>query len=390
MAQEKRTKLNAQISEEAAEWFVQFRLGDVDVSGRQEFDTWVRSAPEHLRAYLEIAAIWNEGSSLDPQRELSIDVLTSLARAEGNVVALARPPGEDSTKWFRQPRIPRPRYRWFAIAASIVFLTLAAGSFAWFQYFGPHIYSTDVAEQRSVRLSDGSTVELNSRSRIRVRFSEHEREVDLLEGQVLFHVAKDRTRPFVVHSGKARVQAVGTQFDMYRKQNGTVVTVLEGRVAVSNGEFETGLLPIPAPEVSAPRVLLHSPTGNLGASPNTPDSDAVHPPMQADSARVYLSAGEQVTLTPKVAPRLIRANVSATTAWTQGQLVLDSAPLADAAEEFNRYSTRRLVVEDASVHPLRLSGVFSTDPDFFIRYLRQRPDITVQETESEIRIIRHD
>ena len=78
------------------------------------------------------------------------------------------------------------------------------------------------------------------------------------------------------------------------------------------------------------------------------------------------------------------------TAWTQRQLVLDSVPLKEVAEEFNRYSTRPLIVEDSGAHELRLSGVFSTDPDFLIRYLRERTDIRIQETDTEIHILRHD
>ncbi len=74
-----RIRINTQISEEAAEWFVEFRTGDMDAAGRRAFDSWVRSSPEHLRAYLEIAAIWNEGGSLDVHKELNVDALISLA-----------------------------------------------------------------------------------------------------------------------------------------------------------------------------------------------------------------------------------------------------------------------------------------------------------------------
>jgi transmembrane sensor len=164
------------------------------------------------------------------------------------------------------------------------------------------------------------------------------------------------------------VRAVGTQFDVYRKSEGTVVTVLEGRVAVTTD----GL--------------------NAVASPNGPSTPVVADFLERITApdTALLSAGEQVTLTRAVAPKPIRANVSAATAWTQHQLVLESKPLSEVAEEFNRYSARKLMVEESGRHPLRLSGVFSTDPDFLIRYLRDRPDITVRETESEIHISHHD
>jgi ferric-dicitrate binding protein FerR (iron transport regulator) len=84
----------------------------------------------------------------------------------------------------------------------------------------------------------------------------------------------------------------------------------------------------------------------------------------------------------------VRVNISFATAWTRGQLVLDSASLAEAAEEFNRYSSRKLVARDYGPTPLRLSGVFVTDPEFLIRYLRERPDIVVRETSTEVDIVR--
>src|SRR5260221_5540279 len=93
-------------------------------------------------------------------------------------------------------------------------------------------YSTDVGERRSLTLDDGSTVDLNARSKVRIEFSKAERRVDLIEGQALFQVAKNMDRPFIVKSGEATVRAVGTQFDVDRKATGTTVTVLEGRVVV--------------------------------------------------------------------------------------------------------------------------------------------------------------
>jgi transmembrane sensor len=103
---------------------------------------------------------------------------------------------------------------------------------------------------------------------------------------------------------------------------------------------------------------------------------------------VLLSAGEQLAITSRATPRPTRANVAVAMAWTQHQLILEDAPLSQVAEEFNRYSARKLVAEDHGEPALRLSGVFSTDPRFLIRYLRERPDIVVTETSTEVRIVR--
>jgi transmembrane sensor len=298
----------------------------------------VRSSPEHLRAYLEIAAIWNESKALETPGPLCFD--DELA----NVVELASVTcGSAATATQASGSHRRP----FAsvAAAALVAVIFGLGAIIWYQLARAPSYATEFGEQRSLRLADGSTVELNSRSQIRVRFTERERMIELLYGQALFQVSKDVARPFVVSSRSARVRAVGTRFDVNLRSSGAIVTVLEGRVAVTD---------------------------------------------RASNVSAAVGAGEQVILRPRTAPRPVNANVSAVTAWTQRQLVFESERLSDVAETFNRYSARPLVVEDQGRAELRLSGVFSTDPDFLIRYLKQRPDITVRETHTEIHITRHE
>lgn len=364
-----RVKLNTQIYEEASAWFVECRSGDLDESGRREFDRWLRKSPENLSAYLEVAAIWTEGATLDASNKWDTDALIEEARKTAdNVVTLtgtsadreleeAVPPLQAVASFARE-RFARRRF-FLAAAASVVALALG-GLWAWL-VFGSGIYSTTVGEQRSIELADGSTVSMNSRSKIRVRYSNGERDVDLLEGQALFHVAKDRSRPFIVRADDTRVRAVGTQFDVYEKHEGTTVTVLEGQVAV---------LARPAPAQAA-------------GSAETPHSEL------APLATILVSAGEQVTVTPKATQRNDHANVSAATAWTQRQIIFESATLSEVAEEFNRYNERQVII-DPALNEFHISGVFSsTDPDSLIRFLRARPGIKVTEDGSVVRIAKN-
>jgi transmembrane sensor len=375
-------RFNAQISEEAAEWFVEFRTGDVDDVGRQAFDAWVRTSQEHLRAYLECAAIWNESGSLDLSRALDVEALIALARGSDNVVRFdvetAKATPSEPTARPGNQRTSRAA-RW-AIAASVAFVMLGSAAIYLIQMRSAATYVTGIGEQRSVRLEDGSTIELNSRSRLRVDFSDAQRTVELLEGQAMFDVAKDVSRPFVVRSGDASVRAVGTQFDVYRKASGTVVTVVEGKVAVQ---------PVASVVDSASAMLgKHRNLPASNASTDVSTTVSTHGGEAAD--HVLLSAGEQLEVAGRAPSIPQQVNVSAATAWVQRQIVLDSMPLEQVAEEFNRYSTRRLVVEDTAGDELQLSGVFSTDPEFLIRYLRERSDVTVYETPAEIRIVRRD
>jgi len=384
VSSEDRIGLNPQINEEAARWFVEFRSGDIDASARRQFDAWVRASPEHLRAFIEIAALWGHSAAADPQRRFPVESLVASAAEEGNVVRLEvhSNSGERS-----RPAPPGPSWeftrRTMAVAAVLLLVvSIVAGSLLLGR---DTTYSTAVGEKRSLRLSDGSILTLNSRSKVRIEFSNSTRAVALLQGEALFRVATDPSRPFVVQTDGTFVRAVGTEFDIDRKSSGTVVTVVEGRVAVlatstgagrnSGARQESGAAAQRPPHP----VRLVPLTVADGAGPEADDG--------SPEGTVFLSAGEQIDVAGR-STSPTRTDVSSATAWVQGKVILHARTLEEVAEDFNRYSERRLVTEDEGAVPLRLSGVFSTDPEFLIRYLRERPDIQVRETASEIRITR--
>jgi transmembrane sensor len=405
-----RSKFNIQVYEEACEWFIECRARDLDNAARAGFDRWLRKSPEHQSAYLEIAAIWIEGPTLDPSNRWDLDNLIAQAAEDpANIIALeltrsashsrqSVPSGTETNESTMAAVLPSPREgresvpcrvplsaalighrRLFAIAASIL---LASAALAIYFLTFSGVYATALGEQRSLALSDGSTVQLNSLSKIRVRYSEYERTVDLLQGQALFHVAKDSTRPFIVYSGQTRVKAVGTQFDVYRRADGTMVTVVEGRVAI-----------LGIPDNGSAR---HANEGHPSEPNHEGEQGLRNPALRAAVADVaqregggaiFLSAGEQITVSPKTVRRTLHPNLAGATSWTQRQLVFDSASLADVAEELNRYNERKLVIDPSALETLHVSGVFSsTDPASLIRFLRDRPSLRVTETPTQIRV----
>jgi transmembrane sensor len=348
MSVDGRVSLNDQISEEAAEWLVAFRSGDVDAADQRGFDAWLRASPEHIRAFIEMAALWHEGGGIDARRELDIEAIIARARSEQRIAELPPAPGAGAADTVtRDPGGGSGRGRWrrsagWAMAAGLSVAGLATMLILRSAIPGPQTYVTGVGETRSIALPDGSKVLLDSKSRLRVAYTAAVRHVELAQGQALFDVVRNPRRPFLVAAGDALVRDLGTVFDVNRLGRGTVVTVVEGRVAI--------------------------PT-----------------PLQP----IYLSAGEQVELDlGHFSPRPIHVDISSQTAWTHGEVVLDSATLSEVAQLFNHYSTRKLVAQDRGAKPLRLSGVFSTNPNFIMRYLRSRPDVAVTETGSEIDIVR--
>jgi transmembrane sensor len=363
-------KLNTQIYHEACEWFVEFRVGEPDEASRRAFHAWLQESPAHMGAYLDVTATWNEGGSLELQKKWPLATLVAQAAQDpDNLVShpsISRPlpPTVPEENQVGSKRSPSRKMR-FALAACLILAAFTGAVTIWANY--PPSYATGIGEQRSIVFADGSTVNLNSRSRIRVRYSPAERAIDLLEGQALFSVAKDAARPFIVTTGSTRVRAVGTEFDVYRKPEGITVTVLEGRVAVLDDRgLKDGTPPGIQSEVA--------PTSTQESSVN---ALIQHP--------IFVAAGEQVTVAPGVAFRPIPANLAQATAWTQRQLVFDSAPLAQVAREFNRYNERQLQIQDPELNTLEIDGVFSsTDPSSLIRFLRARPGVQVIETDSKI------
>ncbi len=343
-------KTHPAIIAEASAWFIEFRAGDVDGDARARFIEWLRRSPEHIHAYLEISGVWAELPSSDPHGKLDIAALIARAREEADVIALSpnRPPPAAPPS-AGTPRVLRrhPRLAAFAAAAAVLLtvgtvLLLRGGNFS-------GSYSTGIGEQRTVQLSDGSTVELNARSTIQVHLTERQRDLTLIEGQALFRVAKDKQRPFVVRAGDAQVRAVGTEFDIYKKLAATVVTVVEGRVETYDDANSPG------------------------------------------SAAIILSAGEQLTVLPHIVTKPTRTDTAVATAWVQKRLIFEETPLSDVAEEFNRYNRRPLSIDDGELEKLKISGVYSsTDPASLINFLRSQNSIQVVETEKQVRVLRRE
>src|SRR5271154_6671636 len=100
----KNSALNAQILDEASEWFVDFRVGDVDAAARERFDEWLRRSPEHIRAYIDIARTYVELPPPSPTGEIDVQALIAYANSEGsNVVPLAPSvAGREMTRFAKQ------------------------------------------------------------------------------------------------------------------------------------------------------------------------------------------------------------------------------------------------------------------------------------------------
>jgi transmembrane sensor len=193
---------------------------------------------------------------------------------------------------------------------------------------GEAVYRTAVGERSTVTLPDGSVATLNTDSVLRVAFNKRARGVQLVRGQALFEVAHAKARPFEVYAGDRVITAIGTTFDVRLDGSKVKVALLEGKVRVRGPEK----------------------------------------PAAAPTPQLVMAPGELLEARPAEPMKVRNEDLSLETSWRSGVLVFDETPLAEAVAELNRYSDRRLVIDDAALGAFHVSGVFKTgDVDRFAK-----------------------
>jgi transmembrane sensor len=242
------------------------------------------------------------------------------------------------------------RFAWVATVAVVALVSI----FSVWKWRGEGI-TTARAERREVVLDDGTLVQVDPQTSLRVRFDESTRRVVLTRGRAVFHVARNAEWPFIVEANDTTIRAVGTAFGVERRGGDVVVvTVAEGKVAVTGA----------------------------GAAPARAVTAAGQKDSNAASARepVYLTADQQITVRKVQAPAPVRDVSSARElAWAEGRLVFRNDPVAKVIAEFNRYNPVQLSVSDAALAARPISGVFdATKPEAFIAFLQSAASVHVE------------
>jgi transmembrane sensor len=288
------SKTRESIVDDAACWYARVHAPDCTGRDREEFEAWLHSSPDHWRAYAEAESTVRRFDEL-LESDAQLRALADEA-CGGPVVATRR-------RWAFQ----------VALAASLIMALVAVR----FDGLGGHTQSgehhaTRVDERRDVTLADGSVVHLDVGSEIAVNITGSEREIALTRGRALFDVAEDRQRPFVVTAGRTRTTALGTSFQVHTYSERVVVVLTEGSVSVADANWEQRLAP-----------------------------------------------GEQLSFEGgRAAPVKRSVDTYMATSWSRGRLVFRGTPLAEALEEVNRYSSRKLVLADPSLASLPVGGNF--------------------------------
>jgi transmembrane sensor len=297
-----------EIEREASEWLTRLDADDASAEDRAAFEAWLRAHPLHARTYAEMLETW---------QAFRATPLTGIA-IEGVV--------EER----RRSRYAPQGWRQWAMAASGLIIAVLLG-FHLHSLAAKTTFQTALGERVTISLPDGSKLQLNSDSRVRVDYSLRSRVIFLERGEAFFEVAHEPARPFWVTTDRRWVRAVGTAFNVYLNSKGLQVTVREGTVKVGTG---AGLLQARLSEST----------------------------LEKTSA--VLKAGEQAELLGNVTRtrKLSSDELARTTAWQSGWLYLAKNNLCEVIEELNRYTPQRLVLQDTQLCSLAVGGAFQANP----------------------------
>lgn len=285
--------LDVQLS--ASEWVMEREMSENwSEADQAHLDTWLQEFPSHRVAYWRAKHAWNKTERMV--------ALKPRIRREGDA------------------RNGQVRSIFTRVSAAAIILSAAA--FAISRGVAPSYttYATPIGGHKVLSLSDGSHIELNTNSVLRVRSAQGQREAILDSGEAYFDIKHDAAAPFLIKVGGRRIVDVGTRFIVRTNADNVKVSMLEGRVVLSAAKDNSG-----------------TPTELKGGEVAV---------ATASTTRVF---------------KLSEQALSDTESWRQGHLVFRHVALSEAITEFNRYNNNQLVVADADAAKLKIHGSFRTD-----------------------------
>ena len=322
-----------EISKQAGEWAAKVDAGELTPEEQDKLEAWLAADVRHLGAFGRSIAVLER---LDRLRAVGTDAMRAMVST-------------DSPVWSRR-RVVLSGGAVASLAAAVLLAAVVRRDHPQQPAVIPdQNFATRIGETRTVSLSDGSVVTLNTDSRISVRYTGSLRKVQLVRGEALFNVAKNKRRPFIVVAGDTQVRAVGTTFTVRLLQKRPVqILVQEGVVEVTRR--------------------------------STPNATPVR------------ATADTQTVVPHGAPIATHpvpySKVARNLAWQYGQIAFDNETLEEAALEFARYSDKKIVVEPA-VAGLTITGLFaSNDPAGFAKAAASVLNLHAEVGGEEVRISR--
>jgi transmembrane sensor len=342
------SKDSTAIEAAAADWFAKREAGRWRAEDQAHLEAWLDASTANRIAYIRLQTAWERSGRLKalgagvpsgtiPPR----DSWGFAASPKGSAPVISPETLDAEHHLQRAPKVRAVLSARLARATAISLMFVLAIGTAWqFLANHAHSYTTQIGAISTVPLSDGSKITLNTDSQIRVALNASERRIELDQGEAYFEVAKDAARPFIVAIADKRVIAVGTKFSIRREQDDIRVLVTEGRVRIERN----------------------------GSSSRTPETQ-----LAAGSQARTAQAAVLVDQPPPM-------EVEQLLSWRTGYIVFRDTSLADAVADFNRYTTRKIVIEDPAIANIRIGGNFRSDnADAFLSLIQNGFPIHVEQ-----------
>ncbi|QDF28543.1 FecR family protein [Halarcobacter anaerophilus] len=199
------------MKEQAVYWLSCEKEGFTE-SRKLEFENWLKENPSHQKVYNRMKFIHKIPKSLSEKNreDLSQKVHKELSKTKLSL-----------------------KIKYYYSGAAVLILILFFSLFKTYdnnslQY--EKIYVTDVKNLSKQSLPDGSIISLDAKTNLNIEFYKNRREAFLTNGKVIFSIAKDKSRPFVISSDNIQIEVVGTKFEVINLDNKITINVQEGRV----------------------------------------------------------------------------------------------------------------------------------------------------------------
>jgi len=336
---------NLIIMEMAAEWAVLMDESKLSEKQNKDLAHWLLESPVHIKELLLACTLFDATANIDPKKRISLEALMD---KHSSIIPLNTKLTAALTNSKRKRLYKFPALGLAAtVLVSLLTFTLINNN-SWFNNSGyTKSYVTARGEQRNVLLEDGSYIYLNTLSEIEVDFSFGYRNISLKRGEAIFKVAHDTNRPFRVWVKDVMIQAIGTEFNVRRKNDAVELMVIAGKVALLKD-----LLPEDYNNIDFLNLNTQSADSTLGTELFT-----VGQGVSIDSS------GQSKTN--------FSADLKKRTSWIAQQLIFSEDSLTDVIIEFNRYNNVQISLDDNVTENLPITGVFNAhDPNSLLDFLQ--------------------
>jgi len=307
------------IAEQAIEWFSRMQTESITAEERMQFLHWQAESPEHKLAYAEITDFLDNSDFIQALSE------TKLSSNDDELAVFKK---SKQSYWLPS-----------ALAACLGLLAILFDPFIFLQAD----YQSDIGSQKTIHLSDGSDVILNTDSAIAIDFNETERRVRLLKGEAYFAVYSNKDKPFIIDSGETETEVLGTKFIVKNNAAGDEVSVIEGLVKVSSLNHDQSIQLRPEQQVSN-------------------SSSGLNPVVAIKSKDV--------------------------SAWLKQRLIYKNTPLIQVINDLERYLPTVIFIQDKSLLDYKINARLDiSKPELVLATLQKTLPITVTELSPWISII---